>query len=317
MDNLCHTLAGLAIGETGIKRKTPLASITLMIGANLPDVDGFVYFFKPESALGFRRGITHGVLAMAVWPLILAGLMMLVARWMKRPASFREVLLLSSVAIWSHPLLDLTNIYGVRLLSPFSQHWFYGDTLFIVDPWIWITLTLGIIFARRTQSRGFPHPNRWGRVAVGLTLAYIAVMAAMGARGRTIVRRAFEGSEDIRRVMISPVPLDPRRREFVVETARGYISGELDWRRGVHDDERWARGDSTLMLQLYGGDPRLVNFRRWTRFPFWVTGPNEGCPRGFLCAKDLRYHPAQWATVALPAPRGLSSGSSPSSRERP
>ena len=77
MDNICHTLVGLALGEAGLKRKAPLGNATLLIGANLPDVDALTYVFgSPVAALGFRRGWTHGVLAMAVWPFVLAGLML-------------------------------------------------------------------------------------------------------------------------------------------------------------------------------------------------------------------------------------------------
>src|SRR3954463_7416987 len=110
MDNLCHTLAGLAIGETGLKRRTSLASATLMIGANLPDVDGFVYFLRPDAALAFRRGWTHGILAMAIWPLVLTGIMMLAGRTAKERPDPKGLLLLSALAVWSHPLLDLMNV---------------------------------------------------------------------------------------------------------------------------------------------------------------------------------------------------------------
>ena len=54
----------------------------------------------------------------------------------------------------SHPLLDLMNTYGVRLLEPLSHRWFYGDTLFIVDPWIWIALIIGLEFSWRAERCG-------------------------------------------------------------------------------------------------------------------------------------------------------------------
>ena len=73
MDNLCHTLVGAALGEAGLKRRTPLAMATLLVGANLPDVDAVTYVYADSpTSFAFRRGWTHGVLAMAVLP-ILAG----------------------------------------------------------------------------------------------------------------------------------------------------------------------------------------------------------------------------------------------------
>ena len=49
----------------------------------------------------------------------------------------------------SHVALDLLNNYGVRLLMPFSNRWFYGDAVFIIDPWLWLTLGAGIWLTRR------------------------------------------------------------------------------------------------------------------------------------------------------------------------
>ncbi|MGH9445631.1 MAG: metal-dependent hydrolase, partial [Terriglobia bacterium] len=39
MDNLTHTLTGIVIGQTGLRRKTRFAMWALIIGSNLPDVD--------------------------------------------------------------------------------------------------------------------------------------------------------------------------------------------------------------------------------------------------------------------------------------
>ena len=97
MDNLCHTLVGLGLAEAGLKRKTALGTATLLIGANLPDVDIAAYPWGRVAALGFRRGWTHGILAVAVLPVVLAGVMLAWDRWVRRrrdpsaaPADFLE-----------------------------------------------------------------------------------------------------------------------------------------------------------------------------------------------------------------------------------
>src|SRR6185295_12562249 len=76
MDNLCHSLVGAALAEAGLKKRTALATATLVIGANLPDVDVFAHFVGSDFALGFRRGWTHGILALVLWPFILTGIML-------------------------------------------------------------------------------------------------------------------------------------------------------------------------------------------------------------------------------------------------
>jgi inner membrane protein len=116
---------------------------TLLIGANAPDIDVFSHFAGSLAALDFRRGWTHGLLAVIVLPFILAACIMLwdrLSRLLQRSASPvrpREILLLSLIAIATHPLLDFCNTYGMRWLMPFVDRWQYADTLFIVDPWMW------------------------------------------------------------------------------------------------------------------------------------------------------------------------------------
>ena len=52
---------------------------------------------------------------------------------------------LPALAVLTHPILDWLNNYGMRWLMPFDGRWFYGDALFIVDPWVWLALG-GVLF---------------------------------------------------------------------------------------------------------------------------------------------------------------------------
>ena len=161
MEPLAHTLAGACLAESGLKRLTPLAASTLLIAANIPDLDGACYFHSADLAFSFRRGITHGILAMAVLPILLTVIMLVIDRWIRlrrspgaAPARAGPLLLLSLVGTLSHPLLDWLNNYGVRLLMPFSGRWFYGDALFIVDPFLWLVLGGAVMLAWTTHRPG-------------------------------------------------------------------------------------------------------------------------------------------------------------------
>ncbi|MFS8637605.1 MAG: metal-dependent hydrolase [Gemmatimonadota bacterium] len=162
MDNLTHSLAGAALAAAGLRRTTPLATATLVVAANAPDVDAFVYFFRDEYyALAFRRGYTHGPLAMAMLPFVVAGVMLAWDRFVRRrrdpraePARPLPILLLALLGVLTHPALDWMNTYGIRLLAPFSMKWFYGDSLFIIDPWLWLLLGASTFVARERGARG-------------------------------------------------------------------------------------------------------------------------------------------------------------------
>ena len=51
-----------------------------------------------------------------------------------------------------HTFMDFTNNYGVRPLLPFSSRWFYGDIIFVVDPWIWLILGSSVVWLTTTNS---------------------------------------------------------------------------------------------------------------------------------------------------------------------
>src|SRR5262245_14948691 len=155
-----------------------------MIAANIPDLDVLV-LATDTPAVSFRRGWTHGILAQALLPIALTAAMVLVER-LRKPRSQVEqppevsnveslrlsivarvrtaqaerlsvawTLALAYIGLYSHVALDYLNNYGVRLLAPLDWRWFYGDSLFIVDPWLWATLGLGVWLARR-QMRPAP-----------------------------------------------------------------------------------------------------------------------------------------------------------------
>ena len=146
MDPIAHTLTGGALAASGLKRVTPLATAALLIGANAPDVDVVMQFAGEYASLAHRRGWTHGVLALAVWPFVVTGALLAFDRWRSRRAARAEraragpLLAVATLAVLTHPTLDWLNNYGMRWLMPFDGRWFYGDALFIIDPWVWLVL---------------------------------------------------------------------------------------------------------------------------------------------------------------------------------
>jgi inner membrane protein len=304
MDNLAHTLAGLALAEAGLRRKTALGATTLAIAANLPDVDALIYVVGDGvDALAFRRGWTHGVLAMVVLPLVLAGVMLAVSRIRttsrERPiADARWLLALSAIGIWSHPLLDLLNTYGVRLLMPFSGRWFYGDALFIIDPWLWVALLMGVV-ASRVRAR--PLPARMAIAAVGV---YAIAMAASSRWGRRIVERETAG-ERADRVMVSPVPVTPFRRMVVRDLGDRYEVGELTLgptTRYERTDET-ASGRGTPYATAAAATADGAAFLSWSRFPRFAEVSEGLDPH--VRISDMRYADVRgrsWASIVVRLP---------------
>ncbi len=198
MDPLTHTLAGAALADTGLARRTTLATAALVLAANMPDVDAVAYLAGADASLDLRRGWTHGVLAFVLMPILLAGTLVSLDRWWQRrrrpappgeaappSASFARLLPLAYLGLASHPVLDWLNTYGIRLLMPFDERWFYGDTLFIIDPWLWLGLGAAVFL---NHSSGRRQLLAWGALAAVTTAIVVAGSAGSpGARAAWLI----------------------------------------------------------------------------------------------------------------------------------
>jgi inner membrane protein len=210
MDPVTHSLTGAVLSRAGLNRMTPLATATLVLGANAPDIDAVVMMHGTYTALAVRRGLTHGPLAVLLLPFIVAGAVLLYDRaWRRRRSPTAEaarplaVLGLAAIGVLTHPLLDWMNTYGIRLLMPFSERWFYGDSLFIIDPWIWLLLAVpvvGLAVSRRGRTG-------WVLLGIAATLlvllapqvplaarvVWIVAVTAVGVHAATAWRRPTDG----------------------------------------------------------------------------------------------------------------------------
>jgi inner membrane protein len=138
MDNITHSLVGLALAETGLKRTTPLATATLVIAANLPDIDIVTGLAGQLFYLEHHRGITHSLVAVPILSLLLAAGIFAYSSRKNLGARFGPLCGLSLLAMATHPLLDYLNSYGWRPFQPWNDQWYYGDIAFVIDPWIWV-----------------------------------------------------------------------------------------------------------------------------------------------------------------------------------
>jgi inner membrane protein len=192
VDNVTHALAGLLMADATVShvqrrvaRASPSrveapslarfrrAAVVLGIAAaEFPDAD--LVYSGPMVAMGklgyllHHRGHTHTV----VWALVSALVLWGITRWWwQRGLTGREradassaivsrlgaraLLALAIVGTLSHLLLDFTNSYGVHPFWPFDNRWFYGDAVFIVEPWLMVVAIPPLVWGpRRAFGRG-------------------------------------------------------------------------------------------------------------------------------------------------------------------
>ena len=179
MDNLSHSLVGLALGELA-QRSLPaepdsgaqslrrrMLLVTGFAASNFPDLDLVLSGLLP-APLGYllhHRGHTHTLLLALGQALVLAALVWLLwpgARALLRTSAAARAGLaaVAGVGLVLHIGMDFLNSYGVHPFYPFSGRWVYGDMLFILEPVIWVAF--GVPLAMMVRSRVL----RWSLLAL-------------------------------------------------------------------------------------------------------------------------------------------------------
>jgi inner membrane protein len=325
VDNLTHSLVGALLGRMGLRSITPHAMPALILSANLPDVDSFVAPLWGEPSLAAHRGFTHGVGGLVIMPFLAAAIILLCERLLiskkgRSPPRRREVgervphsrksdeggtaspwplpratcfstgalLLVCFLGTLSHPLLDFLNTYGTRLAEPFSHRWFYGDTLFIMDPWIWLALIVGLELSWRAERlrRNWRKPAVWAFVAV---LGYVGLNAAISLRAVAVATPLVERVGKPQVIVAGEVPLEFWKRRIIWRGDEVGGTGEYDLLKGINhvviDPEIVPlRMDDRRIGAAAKADKYVRAFLFWTRMPIVVV--DDG--RSFLT--DQRFY---------------------------
>ena len=127
LEPITHFLTGAVLARAGFNRKTALATATMTLAAEAPDLDVFWSFKGPVVGFAHHRGFTHSFLGLIFVSALVTGFMYLVWRvrgWSTKipnlPPRWGMLFMFAYVAGLSHILLDYTNNYGVR---PFWPLW--------------------------------------------------------------------------------------------------------------------------------------------------------------------------------------------------
>ena len=221
------------MGRAGLNRKTGLATLTLTLAAEAPDLDVLGRFRGPAFGFAHHRGFTHSFLGTPICAAVVVAFVYLVWRIRKRrtndpnlPPRWGLLFLYGCLAGLSHILLDFTNNYGVRPFWPFSEKWYSWDIVFIVEPVMLGFMILGLvvpsIFGLIDKEIGARRRGPRGRLAA--TLALIGVVLMWQVRDyehrralSALEARTYDGVDPIR-VSAYPTWTNPFRWYGVVET---------------------------------------------------------------------------------------------------
>jgi inner membrane protein len=247
LEPVTHFLFGAVMGRAGLNRKTALATATLTLAAEAPDLDVLSRFGGSVFGFNHHRGFTHSFLGVPLVAAAVVGLMYLIWRVRRRrtrnphlPPRWGLLFAYACLAGLSHILLDFTNNYGVRPFWPFSERWYSWDIIFIVEPVLLVVLTLGLIlpalFSLINEEIGArnkgPNAAPPGRLAATLALVgIVAYWSLCDIEHRRAVAalqsRSYQGADPIR-ASAYPYMTNPFRWYGVVETSNFFASMNVD-----------------------------------------------------------------------------------------
>jgi inner membrane protein len=301
LDNLTHTLTAVAISQAGLNRKTRYATLAVIVGVNLPDIDVVAWTRGTATYLQYHRGLTHSLLGVTVLGALAgAGIYYLGRRAAPkasaRPPNLRWLVVCGLLGAASHLLLDFTNSYGVRPFLPFSGHWYAWDIMFIVDPLLLFLLVAGLgvpaLLRLMSEEMGARKPAyRAGAITALVAMALLwGVRDLAHRRVLSVLDSHAYAHENPRRVDAFPAPGNPFAWTGVVETDSSFhvvAVSALDDDVNVDDAEVFRKPEPGPALAAAGQTRTAAIFLRFARFPWSDTQEYE---TGYsVTLRDLRF----------------------------
>jgi inner membrane protein len=187
LDPVTHMLTGACLGRAGLNRTTGLATLTLVLAIEAPDVDSFSLLGGPVAMLQHHRGITHSFVGAPFVAALVVAIVYGIYRWMKSrgteprvPPNWKLLYGFALLGALVHLFQDFTNNYGLRPFAPFNPKWYSWDIVFIIDPFMLAALFLGLVLpgllALITEEIGARKPQFRGRGGAIFALVCVAIV---------------------------------------------------------------------------------------------------------------------------------------------
>jgi len=265
--SICGSLLGRQYG-----RKALLAGAVL---ATLPDLDVFIQYPDPITAMVSHRGFSHSLF-------VLSGLALLIALlWKLLRPDARAPAWRLGLAVWltliTHPLLDAFTSYGTQLMWPLHPTPATWSSIFIID----LLYTLPLLLATLVGFTRGARPSTVRACNWGLLLSSLYLACSVGAKFwaehlataqlsqdqvQVQVQRVYSAAQPLNILLWRVVARDDQDRECEV------IVGLLDrWRAPVdHRYESVCLPLNSQYLDVLPAAPELEKLRwfsgDWVRY---------------------------------------------------
>ncbi len=261
MDSITHTLTGAVVARAIDDEKVGnWGTIAGLAMGFFPDTDFVLGLFNRQFYLEYHRDFTHSFLLIPLYALFFSWVFVKISR----RTHFWSFYKICVPVLVSHVVLDLLTSYGTMILSPFFEHRFSWDLLFIID-----LIFSGIIFFPLLMSFFWKRGAQWicrGSL-IGLTL-YILFCWIQHDQAMNLTKTFAKNLEEqVIQVASLPQPLSPFRWANYVETKDKVHQGFVDLlRKETPKAKRHITSSFFRRLNDLYWPPEQIQYRSWQKF---------------------------------------------------
>jgi inner membrane protein len=236
-------------------------------------------FWGTTAYLQHHREYTHAL----IFAPLLAAIPPLLMRLMVRQRISLLAYALSLAGVLSHLLLDWTNVYGVRLLLPFSARWLRLDITDIVDLWILALLILAVaapalanLVSSEIGARSGQGTRRgWAWFALLAVLAYEGVRYAAHDRAVAVMDSYVYGGNRARRITAVPYRFNPLAWRGIAEGDRDvtFFNMNLAERFDPYSGRTEYSAAPSPLIEAAQRTPPFQVLGQFSQLPFWQVKP--------------------------------------------
>ena len=314
MDTLTHALSGALLARATAPK--PAADVLPLrrriavgaLAAAFPDIDVVASWLSPLSYLYHHRGVTHSLVMVVLWAVLLAWLCTQVWRDSPRWCAYAGIIAWGIVA---HIAGDWVTSFGTMVFAPLSDWRAALSTTFIIDLWFSGIIVAGLLACYVWRQSRVP-----ALAGLAVLCAYVVFQFALQQRAIHFGEQ-FAAASGLRNARVSalPRPVSPFHWMVVVDANERYhyslisLSAHAAPRLLAPDAgffarlaapylplnqaqwvsaERWGGAAQTAVSREVLAHPRFAFFRWFAQYPV-LYRIDSGNPHTCAWFQDLRF----------------------------
>jgi len=267
MDTLTHALSGMLVSRASYQKNDQLplwlrSWVGFLVGA-FPDIDFISRFFGIAAYLNIHRGITHSILMIPIWALLLSWL---VAKLTRDKYHWRLFLPVCLLSLSIHIFADVITAYGTEVFAPISHVRISIPTTFIIDLYFTGIILIAILFSAFIRK----HARRIALAGVFTLMSYILLQAYWM---RTALEEAYASvpvaTTQNAKVNVLPQPLSPLNWKLIIAAEDRYYIRYIN----LHRTERASASGTDSLFRRVDALYTPVTQNDWYIVPKFGVGP--------------------------------------------